>query len=1127
MLNRVINDIYHLRRVHSILPDAVLGDTLKNKLLRLSLQPSLQQLKHEQMERTHAGSSTSSTSSSPSPAAPTKSPVVRAGRSVMDNLGGNWSTTQSPYAIDPAALCNLLDSLAYFHLGTSAVASEAVQLVQWSAPTMPVPHLCTTLAACCALGAQQDVTATALPLLRTALQNYTGTVASNSFASGGVASTPAAALSDDAQPLLFSQGANVVMLIDALQRAGVRDKEVWHLLAEHCLRYLESFEGRQLCSVVTALCAEGVDDYPDFFVAAERHITSQPPNYLSPDLLQQVVQCYKELHQPVVSLLAVINATPQHAENLDRSISAAATVAALSGTQHHGVIGSVASCASFARRRTSSVSSLSSPTTSYERTSDAASAASVQHSVEVFESAAISALAAADAQGVLELLRKCEHRRIMTARVLDTILRRLVALYYPALSTGEHGCATSEASGQSTAESRRHMPLELHQLSQCVLTALEFNDATLFVPPAQPAKDSSKAPPTNATKDEYLITVLLNAIGGELDHWYHPRLLQTVPYAVRLLPPSRRPQAFFTALVAHLRRSNDLSSHEGPVQLRSVVEALLALRDYGGEATLVEYMPAMTVAVLNAPRTSQLELTAMMAQLPCAAKELVPSVYRQWGSQKRWLRTITTEEVESALQIMARSGQRDSPLLHAVVAFVQEQRGQLPPQRVVEYLHQLARLGVRDLELFTHTAEHLMRRAVESTPSALRDANERLRPGAQAGGEGASSAAAPTSPCLAAAARHQQWQITTVHDLALLLYTFTFVLRDSIRVTQQIIARLKMCSSAATPRDISLVLYSFVKLRVLRHDEVTGQLCERAAATLADFTASELASTWSSLRCLHHPHTKLYHRTLELLDGPLPNRGKFDSVEADDAVSAAAVPTWRFTNADCLSLGSALLLTDVAPLNVNHPLVLRRGASPGGGNSAEPPAVSTLPATPTFVKSALPINFERQYVEVCRRLLPSASGQRLYLILCSLSRCNTTPSFSLDAWETVLKLVDTQAESLTTGRLGDAVGVAQLEVLVALHELHRFVADVDALNAADAVRVESSNWPTPYCPPGLWAVLRPRWRELACSATVQARPTFLAVVNEVKGGGGAEPLAAEPKKRHATRKPLVRRSRKA
>jgi hypothetical protein len=1149
MLNRVISDIFHLRRVHSILPDAVLGDTLKNKLLRLSLQPSLQQLKHEQQQQqgTHSGNAL------PSPATMSttaKDSRQRGAHDVVDDAGTPGPGVSSPYTIEPGALCNLLDCLAYFHLGTSAVAKEAVQLVQLSAPTMSTTQLCTTLAACCALGAQQDITATALPLLNTALTYYTS--AASKAPNAAAAATPATSL-DDAQTLLFSQGTNVVLLIDALQRAGVRDKEVWHLLAEHCLRYLESFNGHQLCIVVTALCAEGIDDYPDFFVAVERHITSQPSNYLSPGLLLQIVQCYKELHQPVLSLLAVVKETPQQEENLDRSISAAATVLALSTAPQSEAASSVTSSfsAGYGGGRSSSSSSF------FKDASGASVSASVQRSMDAFESAAISTLTTADAQGVLELLRKCERRRLMTSRVMEAALRRLVALYYPA-AAATTAATSADIAGKglahTTTENNPHTPLELNQLSQCLLTALEFNDATLFVSPnslegtsatargasKRQSSRSSSAATKNASANCVLISLLLDAMGGELSHWYHPRVLRAVPYALRLLPPVAHPQSFFHAVVAHLRRSNDLSSHEGPAALHMLVEALLALRPYGGEATLVEYMPALTVAVLNAPRASQLELTAMVAHLPCAGKELVPGVYRQWGSQKRWLRTITEEEVANALQIMSRSGQRDSQLVHAVVEFIQAQCNQLPTQRVVEYLHQLARLGVRDLDLFTNTAEQLMRRAVKSAPSPLQWSNRNSE-----GREGRhASAASSATLSLAATGKQQQWQITTVHDLALLLFTFTFVLRDTIRVTQQIIARLKMCSSSSSPRDISLALYSFVKLRVVRNEEVTGQLCERASATLADFTASELASTWSSLRCLQHPHAKLHQRTLELL-------GKAESDTADFGGGVSEpYSKWRFSDGDCLSLGSALLLTEEAPLNFNHPLALGRnvakdsssssnisgGDRGGGGGDNGPAAVAVfapLASTRAVVKDALPLNFERHFIEVCRRLLPSASGQRLYLILCSLSQCRSTPNLSLDAWETMLKLVDTHASSLTTGRLAEVVGMAQLEVLAALHLLRHHVADVDALTAADAaVRGESSGWPRPYCPPGLWAVLRPRWRELTLSTVVQTRPSLMAVVGDIKGTSdgalleGAAAVALKPAKGRTPRKPLVRQVRK-
>ncbi|KAG5496402.1 hypothetical protein JKF63_02704 [Porcisia hertigi] len=1088
MLNKVIHDIYHLRRVHAVLPDAVLGDTLKNKLLRLSLQPSLQELKHQVPQFYTGGCEGGSV---PSP--------VSVGRWGHDGGGGS-ALSYSPYTISPSALCNLLDSLAYFHLGSSAVATEAVQLVQLSAPSMSVPQLCTTLAACCALGAQTDITATALPLLGTVLNTYTG--ASSVVTDGAAARSAAGSHPPSDAPLLFSQGSTVLLLIEALQRAGVEEVQVWHLLAEHCLRYLDSFDGKQLCGVIAAFCAEGIKDYPDFFVAAERHITSQPSNYLSPDQLQKVVQCYKDLHQPVVSLLALTNATTLHGEDIERSISAAAAAVA------------------FSSGNSSRLGGVSQSSRGLSASAEADRVTTLQPPLEAFEGAAITALASADAQGVLNLLQKCEQRRVMTARVMDAVLERLLALYYPELLCGA-ACAVPAKSASTSAGAppalaftpqRRHAPLELHHLSQSLVAAFEFNDAALFSNqlPASASPDALEKSSTAVTKSA-VVTVLLEALATELTGWYHHRVLQLVPYALRLLPTSSQPHAFYRALVDHLRRSNDLSSHEGFTQLRNSIDALLALRGYGGEAILVQYMPAITVAVQNTPRSTQLELTALLAHLPSAKEELIPGVYRQWGSQKRWLRTITEEEVGWALKIMSRSsGVRDSQLLHAVLEYVQAQRAQLPPQRVVDYLHQLARLGVRDLEFFTQTAEQLMRRAVESSSPPFSDAL-----GAR------SSTSRPVSGSPSACqmmVRHQQWQVTTVHDLCLLLFTFTFVLRDSIRVTQQIISRLKMCASSAAPRDISLALYSFVKLRVTHIDDMTGQLCERACTTLADFHVSELVSMWSSLRCLRHPHDRLRQRTLDLL-------GSSDT----DVCSR-----WRFADNDCVSLGSALLLTEAPPSTSDKPLVSPelRGDSTASGRIDEgaPAALPKLSATKGKSLGAtvpLPPAFERHYVEVCQRLLPAATGQRLYLIVCSLSHCQTSLNVTPELWETVLSAVDTHADSLSTGTLGELSGVTELEVLVALRRLRASAADPVALSAVGVARdtvskssttrkgstsvPNSGGWVAPYCPPGLWSVLRPQWRELTRSAEVLARPALMEVVADVNGGGEASAEAAAPK----------------
>ncbi|KAG5470747.1 hypothetical protein LSCM1_01996 [Leishmania martiniquensis] len=1103
MLNKVIHDIYHLRRVHAVLPDAVLGDTLKNKLLRLSLQPSLQELKHQAQQ-----SSADARASSQLPSS--------ALASRWSYAGGTPSS--SPYNINPSTLCYLLDSLAYFHLGSSAVATEAVQLVQLSAPSMSVPQLCTTLAACCALGAQTDITAMALPLLSTALSSYTGLLPSR-VDSAELASSAISSHRHSEAPLLFSRGNVVLLLMESLQRAGVEEVQVWHLLAEHCLRYLDSFDGKQLCSLIEVLCAEGIDDYPDFFVAAERHITSQPPNYLSPDQLQKVVQCYKDLHQPVVSLLALVNAAPVHSEDVERSISAAAAAVAFSSG---GGLGG--------RRRGSG---------GVPGAAKTACAPTLHPSLEAFEGALVTALASADAQGVLDLLQKCEQRRVMTARAMDAVLERLLALYYPelrssaasapALSNGKGVSSTVRATeAAALPPQRRHTPVELHRLSQSLVAAFVFDDAALFahqLPAAAENGDHKKAS-TTVTKPA-AATVLLDALASELTRWYHHRVLQLVPYVLRLLPTPSQPRTFYRAVIDHLRRSNDLSSHEGRQQLRSLIDALLALRAYGGEAILVQYMPAITVAVLNTPRSTQLELTALLAHLPSAREELIPGVYRQWGSQKRWLRTITEKEVGWALQIMSRSGGlRDSQLLHAVLEYVQTQRAQLPPQRVVEYLHQLARLGVRDLEFFTQTAEQLMRRAVDASPSAA------FAP--------RGSAAPPANALLTTSqmmVRHQQWQLTTVHDLCLLLFTFTFVLRDSIRVTQQIIARLKVCASAAAPRDISLALYSFVKLRVTPCDEVTEQLCERACSTLAEFRATELASMWSSLRCLCHPHGRLRQRTLDLLG----------------ACGAAAGPSWRFADNDCVSLGSALLLTELPPSTTEQPLVPPQATkdstvlcNTGKGEAAPLDGASATARKGPELSLPLPPEFERHYVEVCQRLLPAATGQRLYLILCSLSQCQTSLRMSAEKWATVLTAVNAHAESLSTGTLGELAGVAQLEVVAALRRLRNCVADPAALGTLEAAQDTASmsstgrnrstgangsqRWIVPYCPPSLWLTLRPQWRELTRSAAVLSRPALMEVVADIKGGGGAPAVDEEPKARGRpttalAKKPTARKGR--
>lgn len=1157
MLNRAIQDIFHLRRVHAVLPDAILAETLKNKLLRLSLQPSLQELK-QRAQQSHADAD-----------ADAAGRVATAARWRGSEFSGRrWGDVsaahlRSPYAIDPSALCNLLDSLAYFHLGSSAVAAEAVQLVQLSAPSMSVPQLCTTLASCCALGAQTDITATALPLLRIALETYTELAAAGP---GADAVTSAAFSSPGATsggaPLLFSQAATVVLLMEALQRAEVKDRQVWHLLAEHCLRYLDGFEGKHLCGIIRVLCAEGIDDYPDFFVAAERHITAQPVGYLSPPQLVGIVEAYKELRQPVVSLLALVNASPLHGEDVEQSITAAAAVAALSTAGGGGA------------------------------TVTAAAVGAMHPSLEAFEAAAISALATADKQAVLDLVNKCEQHRVMTARAMDAILERLLALFYPERRSSA-ACvvlaptAAPAPSATVPAPAARQWT-DTHLLTQALIAAFSFDDTAFFAhqlpvvadngatttttaaaaaaaageagqkKKPSPSTTSGTSATTSAVVKPAAATVLLDAVADELIRWFHPRVLQLVPSAVRLLPAAAQPHAFFRGVVEHLRRSSDLSSHEGPLRLRHLIDAMLALRPYGGEAALTEYMPAITVAVLNTPRSSQLELTALLAHLPCARIALIPGVYRQWGTQKRWLNTMTEEEVGWALLIMSRNGGlRDTQLLHAVLEHVQAQRANLPPHRVVDYMHQLARLGVRDLEFFTKTAEQVMRRAVDTSPpnllsstapapgqASVASRSHRASGGAAAAADAAAVGTAGHAPGSGPAVmvRYQRWQMATVHDLCLLLFTFTFVLRESIRATQQIVARLKMCAAAATPRDITRALYSFVKLRVTQSEEVTGQLCERACAILPEFRPAEVASVWSSLRCLSFPHDGLRQRTLEVLGS------------AYSTGTAAAPPPWRLTDNDCISLAAALLLTESPSRAATQTPLVPAGVASGGhgstdtatdGGSGNPPADAQhgegAPALPSCSASQggvaavedatqlqqqpqrqqpLPPAFDAHVAAVCQRLLSTATGQRLYLVLRTLAHCETATELSAASWGAVLTSVDAHAESLSAGLLAEQPAVTQLEVLAALQRLRRCVTDAVGLaevellvesklataqksgDARGSPVSRSRRWVAPYCPPSLWEVLRPYWQELNRSVAVLDRPELAAVLVEISGGGG-------------------------
>ncbi|CBH18762.1 hypothetical protein, conserved [Trypanosoma brucei gambiense DAL972] len=707
MLTRVIHDLYHLKKIHSVVLDEKLGHALKEKLTALEL------------------------SVGPSPG--------------------------------PSALRRLLECLAYFQLEQSPVAAKAVALVRAELPRMTGGQLSRTIAACCMLG-QNDISFSALPLLSEAL------------------------------PSMDSTG--TVQLIDSLAAAGVRHEDTWSLLAEHCIRRMDGFTGQQLYRIIECFYERRVH-YPDFYVVAERHICAQPSSYISMEHLSAVIECYRGLEMPVVSLLAASSA--RSAEGFESALAAMSPARA---RRDHRAEGGPSSLTAEAK------------------------GALNPSVVAAFVQSMLKAVQAADEVQLTDMLHKCEVKQVMHAEIMEAIALRLKGL---------HDAAPNVA--RTTALMRLMMRFEKREWFAAAAAPLcELMDACV----------------------EDALTV------------YGHRLLNLADGALKLFPADKQPTHFYTVLVRDMK-FGDVTASVDVRRLPLVVGVMLALRAYGGPTLLEQHMPMISVAAANAPFRVQVELAAMLAPLPMAKKTFLPDLFTSLSSQKNWSRKLVAREAILLMEALTRSRLPFNDLLLVVVEFTRRNPSRFDAPELVNILLQCATLGFNDVEFYSATATHILEKAANAT----------------------------------------------VHDLCMLMYAFTFVLKGVIRVVQQMMPRLRVSASHATARDIVLLLYSSVKLGITRHAEVTVPFCDRALNILPSFKGEELASCMGSLRALKLDHEELLSATAEVLGDELQRR---ESCNDTGRKETAAI------NASGTSGAAGAMLTDAQFISITSAIVQLRPA---------------------------------------------------------------------------------------------------------------------------------------------------------------------------------------------------------
>ncbi|PBJ80268.1 hypothetical protein BCY84_01527 [Trypanosoma cruzi cruzi] len=616
----------------------------------------------------------------------------------------------------PTALRQLMECLVHFQLESSPVTVNAIALVREELPQMTGSQLSLTIAACCALG-QHDVSVSAVSLLVEALPSI--------------------------------ESAGTVQLIQSLAAAGVRHEDTWSVIAEHCVRRMDSFTGRQLYRIIECFYERKVQ-YPDFYVVAERHICSQPSTYISMEHLTGVIECYRGLGLPVVSLLA--SSSTRSAEGFDSGLVA---VAPTRTRRSHRDGGSL---------------------------TPAGGDGPSNHAVmATFLESALKAMKVADDPQLSDILQKCEAKHVMHAEIMEAAALRLSELH-----------ASSPNFSRTTALIRLMM---------------RFHKKEWFVSASQP------------------LSRLLDECAESAIPVLGHRMLLLADGALKLFPAEVQPTQFYAALVRDLK-FDDVAASMNAKRLPIVAGVMISLRAYGGHALLEQHMSMMSVAAANAPLRVQVELAAMLAPLPAARKAFLSDLFQSLSSQKNWVRLLTAREAALLLEGLAQSRLPFNDLLLVVVEYTRENPGRFDTPDLVNVLLRCATLGFSDIGFYSTTATHILEKKSR----------------------------------------------TTVHDLCLLMYVFTFVLKGVIRVVQQMLPRLRVSASHTSPRDITLVLYSTVKLGIARHTEVTTPFCDRAVNIITSFKGEELASCMTSLRALRFDHEAFLSAASELLGAELSRR---------------------------------------------------------------------------------------------------------------------------------------------------------------------------------------------------------------------------------------------------------------
>ena len=510
--------------------------------------------------------------------------------------------------LDANGLWQLLDCLVYLDLGASPITERAVAVVKKQLPTLTGrPVLPSILSSCYQLG-QNDVALQFAPYLREVIRNLH--------------------TADD-----------ICKLSKALAAAGMTDPDLWQLIAERAIRTIQDFSGPLLFELSITLLERKVE-YVDYFAVVDRHITDKEPDYMTAAMLRELITWYRRKSLSTVNLAVSLASRVQLDDETEGSGG---------GTSGNG-------------------EGRYDPPTAGAKSQDVLRGDQV---VKAFIAGALKNIPTATIEAVLELLRDCVKRQVLSADVLQACLRRVRDIHE------QHDDGGQVAGGGGVRPVDAMTALSLMALfpsrviEQCGLEAAAVCDC---------AVEAIHAEPIAAIK-----------VAARLLRAGHAALIEQAPFTKKLLEVLQpREEGGKYGGLSHDR-----------IDAVVALTMIVAMSKLGpeGSKVLCHYSAALRTQITTVHLRRAEEVATLLSAIP----ELGESVLQPFFASlkhRNWKTAIGPYSVLNFLEAMHRSRIRDAPLVLDCVQYASQAVGAYNCQQLCSILTLAAMLGYKDIDWY-------------------------------------------------------------------------------------------------------------------------------------------------------------------------------------------------------------------------------------------------------------------------------------------------------------------------------------------------------------------------------------------------------------------------------------------